>query len=54
VTEVPDADRAEQTLPADPEDDEPDTPTSSPTEANEADVVEQSIPVPIDEDDDYR
>lgn len=54
VTEVPDADRAEQTVPADPDDAEQDTPTSSPIEANEADVVEQSIPVPIDEDEDYR
>ena len=50
VTEVPDADRAEQTVPTDPYDDEPDTPTSPPIEANEADVVEQSIPVPIDDD----
>jgi hypothetical protein len=52
VTEVPDADRAEQSTRADREEDEPDTPTSAPIEANEADVAEQSIPVPID--DDYR
>ena len=52
MTEVPDADRAEQTIPADREEDEPETPTSPPIEANEADVAEQSIPVPID--DDYR
>jgi len=51
VTEVPDADRAEQTIPANPEDDEPRTPTPQ-DDANEADVVEQSIPVPMDED--YR
>jgi hypothetical protein len=52
VTEVPDADRAEQAVPADREDDEPDTSTTPPIEANEADVAEQSIPVPLD--DDYR
>jgi hypothetical protein len=51
VTEVPDADRAEQNMPANPEDDEPSTPTP-PDDANEADVFEQSIPVPMDED--YR
>jgi len=42
-------------MPLDPDEDEPETPTSPPIEANEADVVEQSIPVRIiDEDDDYR
>jgi hypothetical protein len=51
VTEVPDADRAEQTIPANPADDEPRAPTPL-EDANEADVVEQSIPVPMDED--YR
>lgn len=54
VTEVPDADRAEQTFPANPDDDEPTTvlPPTTPDDANEADVVEQSIPVPLEED--YR
>jgi len=52
VTEVPDADKAEQSIPADPDDYEPAGPVTAPDDAPEADVVEQSIPVPIDED--YR
>jgi hypothetical protein len=52
VTEVPEDDAIEQAWPVDPEDVEPDPPTPG-LEAPEADVVEQSIPVPIVEDD-YR
>jgi hypothetical protein len=52
VTEVPDADRAEQNAPADPEDVEVTPPITPPEDANEADVVEQSIPIPLE--DDYR
>lgn len=51
VTEIPDADRAEQERPYDPDDEEVEFP-SPPLEAPEADVVEQSIPIPYE--DDYR
>ena len=51
MTEIPDADRAEQEISYDPEDDEVEL-ASPPLDAPEADVVEQSIPVPLDED--YR
>lgn len=48
---MPDADRAEQNTPYDP-DDVPAMPPTPAEDAPEADVVEQSIPVPLDED--YR
>ncbi|RMI30903.1 hypothetical protein EBN03_19885 [Nocardia stercoris] len=54
---VPDADLAEQSVPADPADELPagtynGTLVVGSAEAAEADVLEQSIPVPMDED--YR
>jgi hypothetical protein len=63
VTEIPDADLAEQVAPADPAEAEPagpEQPAGLPEidddtlrNANEADAVEQRIAVP-DSDDDYR
>lgn len=52
IDAVPEADFMEQTVPAYPEDDEPDTDVVGTTEreAAEADVLEQSIPVPLDDD----
>ncbi|MBF6333717.1 hypothetical protein [Nocardia transvalensis] len=54
IDAVPEADYMEQTLPAYPDADEDDTivvPTGEPAwEASEADVIEQSIPVPLDDD----
>jgi hypothetical protein len=55
--EAPDADVAEQTMDALPEDedtDEPAPPDNLPLEANEADAAEQAREVHVDEDDDYR
>jgi hypothetical protein len=55
--EAPDADVAEQTMDAVPEDedtDEPARPDELPLEANEADAAEQAREVHLDEDDDYR
>ncbi|WP_162908252.1 hypothetical protein [Allorhizocola rhizosphaerae] len=52
MTEIPDADRAEQERPFDPEAEEDVEFPSPPLDAPEADVVEQSIPIPYE--DDYR
>ncbi len=55
MTEIPDADRAEQAAPYDDPDDaveEVEFPSNPLDDAPEADVVEQSIPVPFEED--YR
>ena len=55
--EAPDADLAEQTMDAVPEDedtDEPALPEGLPLEANEADAAEQAREVRLDEDEDYR
>lgn len=51
IDTVPEADFAEQSTPAYPGDDElePEQPATD-REAAEADVIEQSIPVPLDED----
>ncbi|MFI5780391.1 hypothetical protein [Nocardia sp. NPDC051570] len=53
IDAVPEADYREQTVPAYPDADEEDTglPSGEPIlEASEADVLEQSISVPFDED----
>ncbi|MBF6172837.1 hypothetical protein [Nocardia blacklockiae] len=53
IDAVPEADFREQTLPAYPEDEDAETelPTAgADREAAEADVLEQSIPVPLDDD----
>ncbi len=55
--EAPDADVAEQTMDAAPENedtDEPAPPGDLPLEANEADAAEQAREIHLDEDDDYR
>jgi hypothetical protein len=55
VTEIPDADLAEQNALVDLGDEEPDPPNLGSDAAvppvDEGDAVEQSIPVPLDEDD---
>ncbi|GAB2730302.1 hypothetical protein [Nocardia thraciensis] len=53
IDTVPEADYMEQTVPAypDAEDDDTDTPVgTAEREAAEADVIDQSIPVPIEDD----
>ncbi|WP_067674631.1 hypothetical protein [Nocardia miyunensis] len=53
IDTVPEADRAEQSVPAYLEDDEfePEFPTAAADrEATEADVIEQTIEVPLDDD----
>ena len=55
VVDVPEADRLEQYQPALPDDpDALDVPPSDDPEAPEGDVLEQSIVVPLDEEDDVR
>lgn len=50
IDTVPEADFAEQSIPAYPDDElEPEEPATD-REAAEADVIEQSIPVPLDDD----
>jgi hypothetical protein len=53
MSEVQAEDAFEQAMPVNPEDDQPDPPTPGP-EAPEADVLEQSIPVITEPDEDYR
>jgi hypothetical protein len=50
VTEVPEADAQEQTIPIDPDDEETFTPAIG-DDVPEADAVEQAIPVPLDDED---
>ncbi|WP_280264842.1 hypothetical protein [Nocardia wallacei] len=55
IDTVPEADYMEQTVPAYPGAEDDDTETEAPVgtaerEATEADVIDQSIPVPIDDD----
>ncbi len=52
MTEVPEGDALEQTMPLDPdEDDEELFPSSFGDEVPEADAVEQAMPVPLDDED---
>jgi hypothetical protein len=50
VTEVPEGDALEQTIPTDPSDEEPEAPAIG-VDVPEADAVEQAIPVPLDDED---
>ncbi|MBB5914455.1 hypothetical protein BJY24_003322 [Nocardia transvalensis] len=54
IDTVPEADFAEQTVPAYPDveddDTEADVPVGTDREATEADIIDQAIPVPIDDD----
>jgi hypothetical protein len=51
VTEVPEGDALEQTIPFDPDDDEEPYTLAIGDDVPEADAMEQAIPVPLDDED---